>query len=208
MIFFDAGGTLVLQHHVEAGERLGISIDDRAAFEAHYRAMAEFSAMKQRGSPATWEWWQERYYTLVGHPAPAAAGPKLDNGRGLWSYPIPDVIDAIRRISEAGIRVAVISNSDGSVSESLERAGFGGMFEAVVDSAIVGAAKPDRAIFDLACSRMGVAAAESWYVGDSEYHDVRGAEAAGFAAAWLVDPLGLGDSRRTIGSVAELDSRL
>lgn len=208
MIFFDAGGTLVLQHHREAGERLGIEIDDEAAFEAHYRAMAEFSAMKLAGHAATWEWWQERYYTLVGHPEPSVAGPTLDNGRGLWSHPIPGVIEAVEQIGRSGVRVAVISNSDGSVEASLHRAGFGELFEAILDSAVVGAAKPDRAIFELACDRLDVEPGECWYVGDSEYHDVAGAQAAGFATAWLVDPLGLGSAATTIRSVAELPAFL
>jgi HAD superfamily hydrolase (TIGR01509 family) len=208
MIFFDAGGTLVLQDHAEAGRRLGIQIDADAAFEAHYRAMFEFSSMKRAGSPATWEWWQERYYGFVGHPDPSTAGPALDNGRGLWSHPIPGVREAIRQISRSDFRVAVISNSDGSVTESLVRAGFVDLFEVILDSAVVGAAKPDREIFDLACETVGVDPAECWYVGDSEYHDVDGARAAGFAGAWLVDPLGLGSAENAIGSVAELPHML
>lgn len=204
MIFFDAGGTLVLQHHLEAGERLGITIDDAAAFEAHYRAMSEFSHLKAGGSAVTWDWWQERYYQLVGHPEPATAGPALDNGRGLWWYEIPGTAEAIRSIRTRGIRVGVISNSDGSVTESLDRAGLGESFEEIFDSALVGVSKPDRAIFDLACSRADVDPADCWYVGDSEYHDIAGAEAAEFGAAWLVDPLGLGSASRRIGSVAEL----
>ena len=208
MIFFDAGGTLVLQHHLEAGETLGIDIDGDLAFEAHYRAMSEFSNMKLAGNDATWEWWQERYYALVGHPSPASAGPMLDNGRGLWSYPIPGVIEAVVRIGTSGVRVAVISNSDGSVEESLHRAGFADVFEAILDSAVIGASKPDRAIFDLACARLGVEPDECWYVGDSEYHDIGGAVDAGFAAAWLIDPLGLGTTANTIRSVAELPDLL
>jgi HAD superfamily hydrolase (TIGR01662 family) len=204
MIFFDAGGTLVLQDHGEAARRLGIEIEDDTAFEAHYRAMFEFSSMKRRGSEATWVWWQERYYGIVGHPEPAAAGPALDNGRGLWSFAIPGVREAIQAISQAGIRVAVISNSDGSVTESLGRAGFGDLFETIVDSAVVGTAKPDPAIFRLACEAVDVDASECWYVGDSEYHDVDGAEGAGFAAAWLVDPLRLSTVDRKVASVADL----
>ncbi len=203
-IFFDAGGTLVLQHPGDLGVLLDFAIDPDMAFEAHYRAMAEFSTMKAEGNAASWEWWLERYFQLLGHPAPATAGASIDKGRGLWRFALPGVREAVDRIRESGVRVAVISNSDGSVEQSLVDAEMASLFEAIVDSAIVGVSKPDRQIFELACRELDVDPARCWYVGDSEYHDVGGALGAGFDVAWLVDPLGLGDSERRIDSVTDL----
>lgn len=50
---------------------------------------------------------------------------------------------------------------------------------AVVDSAVVGVAKPDPRIFDIALARAGVSAACAIHVGDSVRADVEGARAAG-----------------------------
>ena len=100
--------------------------------------------------------------------------------------------------------MAVVSNSDGSVRESLGRAGFDGLFEFVVDSHEVGASKPDPAIFMHALERIEVDASRAWYVGDSAFHDVGGAAAVGLASV-LVDPLGLAlHHPLRIASVAEL----
>ena len=51
---------------------------------------------------------------------------------------------------------------------------------------------------------MGLEPSNAWYVGDSVFHDVNGAQAAGLSRALLVDPYGLGPAGvSTIGSVAE-----
>ena len=61
------------------------------------------------------------------------------------------------------------------------------LFDAVVDSTVVGFTKPDPRIFTLALDRLGVAAADALMVGDSPSADVDGASAAGIRAA-LIDP--------------------
>jgi putative hydrolase of the HAD superfamily len=209
VIMFDAGGTLVLQNPVLMGAKLGMQIDPDAAFQAHYLTMAEFSARKERGEAVTWDWWLERYFHRLGHGDPSAAGEAIERGYGLWSWAIPGVVEAIERIVAMGVRVSVISNSDGSVAASLRDAGFDGRFEDVIDSGLVGYSKPDRRIFDLACRRLGADPGTAWYVGDSMHHDVGGATSAGLAGAWLVDPLGLyPDHSHRLSSVAELPDLL
>jgi HAD superfamily hydrolase (TIGR01509 family) len=190
-VLFDAGGTLVLQDPVLLGERLQWKIDAGRAFEAHYRAMNAYARHRLAGADPGWVWWQEHYYTTLGVPEPQLAPARADNGYGLWSMPIAGAVETVRRLAELGIRVAVVSNSDGSVRESLGRAGFEGLLEFVVDSHEVGVAKPDPGIFHYALARLGVEAQRAWYVGDSLFHDIGGAAAAGMASAVLLDPLGL-----------------
>lgn len=52
-------------------------------------------------------------------------------------------------------------------------------------SSIVGVAKPDPAIFDLACEKCGTAPERCVYVGDSFKLDVGGAAAAGMPVVWF-----------------------
>ena len=120
----------------------------------------------------------------------------------MWHHPIPGAQETVRSLIAGGYRVAVVSNSDGTVAEALERAGFGGLFVLVIDSTAVGISKPDPGIFDLSPDR-------AWYVGDSYYHDVGGARAAGLAAAVLIDPLKLAPpGQLSVQNIAELTGLL
>jgi putative hydrolase of the HAD superfamily len=204
-ILFDAGGTLILQDPVEMGTRLGLLIDPERAHRAHYHAMADYSDLRLAGEDVDWDWWLERYFTLLGVADPHLAGEQTQRGYALWNHPLDGVADAVERLGNEGVRVAVVSNSDGSVRESLGRAGLIDLFEFVIDSHEVGVSKPDPGIFLAALERMGLDPEDAWYIGDSVFHDVNGARAAGLADAILVDPYGLGPSDVTrVGSVAEL----
>lgn len=57
--------------------------------------------------------------------------------------------------------------------------------ENVFISAEVGAAKPDRAIFDLAARRMKAEEAQKWFVGDAYELDIEGAMNAGWKTVWI-----------------------
>lgn len=205
VVLLDAGGTLVLQDPVEMGERLGVVLDPQTAHLAHYQAMAEYSELRFGGVVADWDWWLERYFTILDVPEPGTAGERIDRGFGLWHHPLDGVEGAVRAMRDSGVRVAVVSNSDGSVRASLDRAGLLGLFEFVVDSHEVGVSKPDPAIFQAALDRMGVVGSDAWYIGDSLFHDVEGARAAGLARAVLVDPYRLGPAGvDRVSSVADL----
>ena len=204
-ILFDAGGTLLLQDTEEMGHRLGVSIDPSRAHRAHYQAMAEYSDLRLAGEEADWDWWLERYFTILEVTDPHLAGERLERGFGLWNHPLDGVGEAIEQLRGSGVRVAVVSNSDGSVRGSLGKAGLLGLFEFVIDSHEAGVSKPDPRIFQAALERMGLEPSNAWYVGDSVFHDVNGARAAGLSRALLVDPYGLGPGNvSTVGSVAEL----
>jgi putative hydrolase of the HAD superfamily len=204
-ILFDAGGTLIIQDPAELGERLGVPIDPDRAHRAHYLAMAAYSDLRLAGEDVDWDWWLERYFTLLDVSDPHLAGERMQQGFALWNHPLDGVAHAIERLGNEGVRVAVVSNSDGSVRDSLGRAGLLDLFEFVIDSHEVGVSKPDPGIFLAALGRMGLEPGDAWYIGDSVFHDVNGARAAGLAGAILVDPYGLGPGDVTrVGSVAEL----
>jgi putative hydrolase of the HAD superfamily len=75
----------------------------------------------------------------------------------------------------------------------------------VIDSHIVGVAKPDPRIFHLALEQWEIAPERVAYVGDSARYDVRGAEAAGLVPVQL-DPYddAAGEDHERIGSLMEL----
>lgn len=210
-VLFDAGGTLVLQHPERMGEVLGVHLDEAACFQAHYLAMDAYSRLYRSGVRRHgWEWWLEHYFTTLGVPDPAEAGPQIRFGHGMWCLPTPDVERGVSRLLDRGIRCAVISNSDGSIRASLEEAGLSHLFEFVIDSAEVGCKKPQPQIFALGVEQLGgVAAHQVAYVGDSLFHDVEGALGAGYGEAWLVDPLDLyPEQTHRVPSVAVLAEAL
>jgi putative hydrolase of the HAD superfamily len=71
----------------------------------------------------------------------------------LWSVAMPGVKEALADLCEMGLRLAVVSNSDGSAERSLSATGLRPHLEHVIDSAIVGVEKPDPAIFAHAALR-------------------------------------------------------
>lgn len=117
-----------------------------------------------------------------------------------------DAVPALRALRRAGRRLVAVSNWDCSLPDVLERTGLGALLDGAVASAVVGASKPDPAIFVAGLEAVGVPAGRALHVGDSLEHDVAGARAAGIAAVLLrregsgPAPAGV----RVIGSLAEL----
>jgi putative hydrolase of the HAD superfamily len=96
--------------------------------------------------------------------------------------PVDGAVGALETLRARDLRLAVVSNWDCSLPETLTRVGLRDLFEAVVTSAEAGAPKPDPAPFLLALRRLGADAHRTLHVGDEEA-DALGARAAGMAFA-------------------------
>lgn len=105
----------------------------------------------------------------------------------LWSWVLPRVREGLTALRAAGLDLIVVSNSDGSVERGITEQGLREYFSAVVDSHVVGAEKPDPAIFHHALELAGAAPERTLHVGDMYSADVVGARAAGVHAL-LLDP--------------------
>ena len=105
----------------------------------------------------------------------------------LWSYVLPGVRESLRDFAAMGLKMVVVSNSDGTVEQLMYESGLRSFFYAVVDSHVVGYAKPDPRIFEHALALSGSNANRTLHVGDMYYADIVGAEAAGIRAV-LLDP--------------------
>jgi putative hydrolase of the HAD superfamily len=107
----------------------------------------------------------------------------------LWSLVPEGLVASLERLRARGVRVAVVSNSEGQLAALLETVGVAWAIDAVFDSAIVGFEKPDPRIFQAALDRFGVAPERVLHLGDVYATDTVGARAAGLRTA-LVDPYG------------------
>ena len=72
--------------------------------------------------------------------------------------PVRGVLDFITELNRRGIVMAVATSaSEIRTFSTIERMGLGGCFAAVITASDVLAGKPDPAVYQLACKRMGIA---------------------------------------------------
>lgn len=103
----------------------------------------------------------------------------------LWRCPVPGMIELCKDLRARGIRIGILTNSEGRAAELVEEIGWSGIFDAVVDSGRVGIEKPDPKIFELMAEALGTPMKEIVHIGDSLGADVLGAVRAGMRAVWF-----------------------
>jgi putative hydrolase of the HAD superfamily len=139
---------------------------------------------------------------LAGLPEAAVVELLLDS---IQFTPYPDAAPVLGVVRSLGVRAAVVSNWDCSLGQVLDDLGLGGLLNAVVTSAVAGAAKPDPEIFRVALQELRCSAGKALFVGDSLETDVEGARGAGIRAI-LVDRGATAETAgvETIASLAAL----
>ncbi len=154
----------------------GGSTEAKTTLEVYARAMLQ-AAAESAGS--------FQYQEVLPKLLPVLEDP--ENWSDLWLQAFPGVGAALDRARKAGIRLAVVSNSDGRIHERLTAAGLGDKFDAVVDSGSVGYEKPDPRIFEYALQEASATPERTCHIGDLYSVDVLGARRAGI---WpiLLDP--------------------
>jgi FMN phosphatase YigB (HAD superfamily) len=131
----------------------------------------------------------------------------------LWRWPIPESRTGLELLHRRGVPLGVVSNASGQIAATLSRSGMcqvgegsGVTVRCIVDSHVVGVAKPDPAIFvHVADAFAGIDNSRIVYVGDSVTIDVAAATAAGLQPV-LLDPYDdhVGAPFRRIRQVADL----
>ncbi len=109
---------------------------------------------------------------------------------GEWAacrhFALYDEVPAVlRELSEAGVRVGLVSNSHRCLASFQTHFELQGLISATVSSSDHGMMKPHPSIFRAALELVDVAPAEALMVGDSVGHDVEGALRVGMHAALL-----------------------
>jgi putative hydrolase of the HAD superfamily len=119
--------------------------------------------------------------------ASVASAAASHHGHELRQYPLfDDALPLLESASRAGVLLAIVTNGASDTQrEKLAILGIADLFDAIIVSGEVGAAKPDPRIFEVALATLEVDAADAVHVGDSLRLDVGGALAAGIHAVWL-----------------------
>lgn len=224
-VLFDAGGVIVVPDPVSLARALRpfgttLAIDDLV--RAHYVGMrAHAGSAHDHG--AAWGDYVSGYLATAGvpthHRRAATAAFARVFGHYAWRFTMLETIAAMERLRAAGVPLGVVSNAVGQIEAMLRslsacQVGPGGgvPVEIVVDSAVVGAEKPDPVVFAPAIAVLaerGITPARTIYVGDSARYDIAGARNAGLIPV-LLDPydlhadIDLGDGAHRIASVHDL----
>ena len=196
-VLFDAGGVLVdvdyaYMMRLIRARRVETTLHELSRAEAVARA--EVHKQIALGGSVS-DGWRDYFHYILGHVGvPMAEQSQVIDSLweahqrfGLWRTPIEGGKEAVAEAKRRGYRVGVVSNAEGKVARDLESAGYGDLFETIVDSHLVGVEKPDPAIFHIALERLGARAESAVFIGDLPSVDVVGARAAGLGAI-LVDP--------------------
>ncbi|MDA0372134.1 MAG: HAD family hydrolase [Actinobacteria bacterium] len=199
-VLFDAGGIFVIPDPHVVQPLLGY-YGGAADLDRYHRAHYAGMAAKSRADSAESDWsvYNVAYVESVGvHPADVEeASMVLDRTRSawLWRYALDDSVRALRTLHELEVPIGVVSNATGQIEAVLARSkvcqvgdGHGVPVRIVVDSHVVGIAKPDPRIFDFGLEALpGIDRSRVAYVGDSVTMDVGGARNAGLLPV-LLDP--------------------
>jgi putative hydrolase of the HAD superfamily len=175
----------------------GASTDPQLYVRAHYGAMAAKS--RTGGGESDWSAYNEAYVQLVGVPDHEVESATFVLHRTrhahIWRAPLAGAVEALRELNARNMPIGVVSNASGQIEEILQRSGICQVGEGplasvrcIIDSDVVGVAKPDPQIFEHALPHFeGIERSRIAYVGDSVVMDVQGSTAAGLTPI-LVDP--------------------
>ncbi len=191
----------------QAGELERLDEEWRRLEALHYEqySSGECSAAEQRRRRV------RGMHDALGHALPSDADADawfaayLDHYRAQWRA-FEDVVPALEALCSADPQpvLGVVTNGEGDPQRAkLAAIGVADRFAVVVASGEVGCAKPDAAIFALACERLGVEPARTAHVGDRLDLDAQAASAAGLQGIWL-DRLGTQRAPRDVTRIATL----
>ncbi len=208
-VFLDAGNTLLSMDYSwirEELEKLGLKCeaDELCRAEAAARPILS-SRLEQLKSTETRQ--TSMFYMgsiLNKLPAASVLSDTERNGiiddlvlmlqepgrkRRLWSKLIPGVREALEVLKGAGLRLSVVSNSNGMIDDILSYLEIRRYFAHVFDSHYVGYEKPDIRLFRHALDVSKADPERTLHIGDLYHIDVLGARTAGIHAL-LLDPFG------------------
>jgi putative hydrolase of the HAD superfamily len=218
-ILFDAGGVLLLPSPDKTGPLIapfGGSARAEVLSRAHFSAAHAMDHARSDGDLADWSAYHRAYLRAAGVPAGRLDAAydvfQAEFAHHFWQHPLPGATAVLAELAGRGVPIGIVSNAGGQVEGDLAALGIcstdpsgtdrstsgtpdrdapGGVpVLCVVDSHLVGVAKPDPAIFATALDALGLPASPRIaYVGDTVFYDVRASAAAGLSPL-LHDPEG------------------
>ncbi|MEM9561679.1 MAG: HAD-IA family hydrolase [Actinomycetota bacterium] len=98
----------------------------------------------------------------------------------------PEVLTLVDELRAEDLTVAILTNGTDTIPAELDRLGITDRFDRIFNTAQIGVAKPDQAIFAHVCAELATEPSTVFFTDDSQGH-VDGAASAGLVAAHFVD---------------------
>jgi putative hydrolase of the HAD superfamily len=173
---YSTNGTLTVE---EAREPLLESLHTHINQNINYPTEEELAQFRRENARETAE--------ALGLDAPTDVLAEVLERR-LVFRPFPESEEVMAELVEIGLPLYVVSNWDVALEGVLDELGWIRYFDGIVASAKVGSEKPERAIFEEALRRAGLAERRDRvvHVGNDPVSDVRGAVSSGIDAV-LID---------------------
>lgn len=204
LLCLDAGNTVIFLDHARLaalvrGAGHDVLADELVRTEGEAKALAETGDLldvpwKYRERPGAIGWGRMVGTIALRAGLDASKVPELLDAAwpthektNLWCKVPEGLGAALDAMRARGVKVAIISNSEGMLDRLFTDLDVLRHFDLVVDSGRVGVEKPDPRIFQIALERFGVPASRALHLGDMFATDVLGARAAGIRTA-LIDP--------------------
>jgi HAD superfamily hydrolase (TIGR01549 family) len=200
-VTFDYGQTLAeLDTGFLAGRvtERGANVSRARLDEASPAAWQAYDAAKRRGETGRDAWASFMTALLAGagvslgaNARPEVISPLVDflwseqPRNNLWRRAIAGMSDLCAELAARGVRLGIVSNSEGRLAELLDTMDLHRFFPVVADSGVLGVEKPDARIFEWTAAGLEVTTKELIHVGDAWAADVEGALGVGARAIWV-----------------------
>lgn len=125
----------------------------------------------------------ERAMGEFGLPFDAADADMLTSSIGRMP-PFPEVVATLKKLTVAGFRLAIISNTDDAIIAG-NVAQLGGFVDRVITAEQAGAYKPSRQIFHHAWKILGIGMEDLVHICASPHLDLVAARELGFRTVWV-----------------------
>ncbi len=208
VIYLDAVGTLfgvsgsVGEQYAKIAADFDVLLDPESVNQAFYRSFKAaprmtFTNLPQSDVPiAEYQWWRSLAQQTFGHTGDLEKFLDFEVFfKALYAYfatanpwfVYEDTRSALDAWQQQGITLGLLSNFDSRIYAVISALNLEHYFSSITISTEIGAAKPDRLIFDVALAKheLGRSPDLAWHIGDSFDEDYQGATAAGINAFWL-----------------------
>lgn len=168
-IFFDIGSTLV--DETEAYDHRAIEMLEGTgiAFSDFNEKRIEFAKQGFDGNSKAIEFF----------------GLKKTPWHSEDEIPFADAHETLKVLRDRGYRLGIVANQNEGTEKRLKAFGLLEYFDAIVASAEIGIAKPDKRIFEKALELADCQPQDSVMVGDRLDNDIRPAKALGMKTVWI-----------------------
>ena len=99
---------------------------------------------------------------------------------------LPGAIETLRRLRDAGVRLALVTNGNGQHQRrKIDKFALASLFDHILVEGEFGVGKPDERVYSHALDQLSTQPEDAWMVGDNLEWDVAGPQRLGISGIWV-----------------------